>query len=124
MLTKPHELDGRFEREAKTVTTCISDAALTSIAVSLKRIADALDGGRLDSLKDRVNHAVQRVYDLEVNLRVEIDRLIGPRPLAVDGAASSKEVNASSVGILEDGVGELHLVLTSIHEQVARLREL
>ena len=40
MLSKPHELDGRFEREAKTVTTCISDAALTSIAVSLKRIAD------------------------------------------------------------------------------------
>lgn len=45
MLTKPHELDGRFEPEAKTVTTCVSDAALTSIAVSLKRIADALDGG-------------------------------------------------------------------------------
>ena len=45
MLSKPHELDGRFEREAKTVTTCISDAALTSIAVSLKRIADAMDGG-------------------------------------------------------------------------------
>ncbi len=45
MLSKPHELDGRFEREAKTVTTCISDAALTSIAVSLKRIADAFDGG-------------------------------------------------------------------------------
>lgn len=41
MLSKPHELDGRFEPEAKTVTTCISDAALTSIAVSLKRIADA-----------------------------------------------------------------------------------
>ena len=45
MLSKPHELDGRFEPEAKTVTTCISDAALTSIAVSLKRIADAFDGG-------------------------------------------------------------------------------
>jgi len=44
MLSKPHELDGRFEREAKTVTTCISDAALTSIAVSLKRIADAMQG--------------------------------------------------------------------------------
>jgi len=43
MLSKPHELDGRFEREAKTVTTCISDAALTSIAVSLKRIADLLE---------------------------------------------------------------------------------
>jgi hypothetical protein len=45
LLSKPHELDGRFEPEAKTVTTCISDAALTSIAVSLKRIADAFDGG-------------------------------------------------------------------------------
>ena len=44
MLSKPHELDGRFEREAKTVITCISDAALTSIAVSLKRIADAMTG--------------------------------------------------------------------------------
>ena len=43
MLTKPHELDGKFESQAKTVTTCISDAALTSIAVSLKRIADALE---------------------------------------------------------------------------------
>ena len=49
MLSKPHELDGRFEREAKTVTTCISDAALTSIAVSLKRIADALDGNSTDA---------------------------------------------------------------------------
>ena len=46
MLTKPHELDGKFESQAKTVTTCISDAALTSIAVSLKRIADALDVDR------------------------------------------------------------------------------
>ena len=45
MLTKPHELDGKLESPAKTVTTCISDAALTSIAVSLRRIADALDGG-------------------------------------------------------------------------------
>jgi hypothetical protein len=44
-LTKPHELDGKFEPESKAVTTCISDAALTSIAVSLKRIADAFDGG-------------------------------------------------------------------------------
>ena len=45
MLSKLHELYGRFEPEAKTVITCISDAALTSIAVSLKRIADAFDGG-------------------------------------------------------------------------------
>ena len=43
MLSRPHELDGRFESEAKAVTTCISDAALTSIAVSLKRIADLLE---------------------------------------------------------------------------------
>ena len=34
--------DGKFEPEAKDVTTCLSDAALVSIAVSLKRIADAL----------------------------------------------------------------------------------
>lgn len=78
---------------------------------------------RLDSLKDRINHAIQRAYDLEVNLRVEIDRLVGPIPPAVDNVAK-QEVNSSSVGILEDGVGELHFVLTSIHEQVARLREL
>lgn len=45
MLSGPHELDGRFESEAKAVTTCISDAALTSIAVSLKRIADYWAGG-------------------------------------------------------------------------------
>ena len=44
MLAAPHELDGKFEPQAKAVTTCISDAALVSIAVSLKRIADALDG--------------------------------------------------------------------------------
>lgn len=79
---------------------------------------------RLDSLKDHVDGAIQRAHEIEINLRFEIDRLIGPRPLAVDGAASSKEVNASSVGILEDGIGELHFVLTSIHEQVIRLREL
>lgn len=79
---------------------------------------------RLDSLKKQVDGAIQRAYDLEINLRVEIDRLIGPRPPAVDETASSKEVNASSAGILEDGIGELHFVLTSIHEQVIRLREL
>ena len=39
---EPHELDGHFEPQAKAVTTCISDAALISIAVSMKRIADAL----------------------------------------------------------------------------------
>ena len=41
-LSSPHMLDGKFEPEAKVVITTISDAALTSIAVSLKRIADAL----------------------------------------------------------------------------------
>jgi hypothetical protein len=39
---KPLDLDGKFEPQAKAVTTCLSDAALVSIAVSLKRIADAL----------------------------------------------------------------------------------
>lgn len=79
---------------------------------------------RLDSLKESVNGAIQRAYDLEINLRVEIDRLIGPRPPAVDGTASPKEMNSSSIGLLEDGIGELHFVLTSLHEQVIRLREL
>lgn len=39
---KPLDLDGKFEPQAKAVTTSLSDAALVSIAVSLKRIADAL----------------------------------------------------------------------------------
>ena len=56
MLSKPHELDGRFEREAKTVITCISDAALTSIAVSLKRIADAMDGGDASQRMEGITH--------------------------------------------------------------------
>ena len=60
MLSKPHELDGRFEPEAKTVTTCISDAALTSIAVSLKRIADAFDGGsRSQGIQDTLFYLEQ-----------------------------------------------------------------
>ena len=45
MLRNALVLDVRCVREPMTVTTCISDAALTSIAVSLKRIADAMDGG-------------------------------------------------------------------------------
>lgn len=43
LAAEPHILEGKFEPEAREVHTCISDAALTSIAVSLKRIADALD---------------------------------------------------------------------------------
>jgi len=37
-----HPLDGKFEPEAKDIITSQSDAALVSIAVSLKRIADAV----------------------------------------------------------------------------------
>lgn len=51
-LTSPHILDGRFEPEAKVVITTISDAALTSIAVSLKRIADKLDSPHGHELDD------------------------------------------------------------------------
>ena len=60
MLSKPHELDGRFEREAKTVTTCISDAALTSIAVSLKRIADAMDGVAATKMRKQIEKAERK----------------------------------------------------------------
>ena len=63
MLTTPHELDGKFEPQAKTVTTCISDAALTSIAVSMKRIADALDGG------DAFQGIQNSIYFLEQKMR-------------------------------------------------------
>jgi hypothetical protein len=59
----PHELDGKFEPQAKTVTTCISDAALTSIAVSMKRIADALDGG------DAFQGIQNSIYFLEQKMR-------------------------------------------------------
>lgn len=41
-MTKTERLDGKLEPEAKGVTTSVSDAALISIAVSLKRIADVL----------------------------------------------------------------------------------
>jgi hypothetical protein len=37
-----HNLEGKFEPQAKTITTSISDAALVSIAVSIKRIADEM----------------------------------------------------------------------------------
>lgn len=73
MLKKPHELDGRFEPEAKTVSTCISDAALTSIAVSLKRIADAFAGGEnsQSSIRRRVLMRFTRtdVHDATLNKR-------------------------------------------------------
>lgn len=39
----PHPLEGKFEPEARDAGT-LSEAALTSIAVSLKRIADTIDG--------------------------------------------------------------------------------
>ena len=48
MSPHPHELDGKLEPEAKPIHTCISDAALLSIAVSMKRIADLLDGTTFD----------------------------------------------------------------------------
>lgn len=38
------KFDGKMEPEAKDGFGCVSDAALTSIAISLKRIADALSG--------------------------------------------------------------------------------
>lgn len=38
-----HPLDGKFEPEAKDIVSSQADAALVSIAVSVKRIADALD---------------------------------------------------------------------------------
>lgn len=40
--TEPHSLDGRLEPEAREVIRSAADAALVSIAVSLKRIADVL----------------------------------------------------------------------------------
>jgi hypothetical protein len=41
---EPHPLDGKLEPEAKAVSSSEEAAALISIAVSLKRIADALHG--------------------------------------------------------------------------------
>jgi hypothetical protein len=41
---KPSSLDGKLEPEAKHGFVTPSDAALVSIAVSLKRIADAMSG--------------------------------------------------------------------------------
>lgn len=43
-----HPFDGKFEPEAKGIVSSQSDAALVSIAVSLKRIADALPEERIN----------------------------------------------------------------------------
>lgn len=40
----PHRLDGKLEPEAKAGTTSLSEASVLSIAVSLKRMADTIDG--------------------------------------------------------------------------------
>jgi hypothetical protein len=50
-------LEGKFEPEARAIVTNQSDAALVSIAVSLKRLADHLAGtaersGLVDALYD------------------------------------------------------------------------
>lgn len=43
-----HPLDGKMEPEARNINTSPSDAALVSIAVSLKRIADTFDNNGSD----------------------------------------------------------------------------
>lgn len=94
MLSGPHELDGKFESEAKAVTTCISDAALTSIAVSLKRIADAFDGGIDDDERaeweakpfvaiEAERRTVMRAHDL-FEMRPANARLIAVAPELLD----------------------------------------
>jgi len=55
--TDPHVLEGKFEPESKGVRSSLKDAALTSIAVSLKRIADKFDGGHGHELEDMLFNA-------------------------------------------------------------------
>lgn len=57
---EPHPLDGRLEPEAHDVTASAADAALVSIAVSLKRIADVLQG---DPQNMGIKHAVFDIVD-------------------------------------------------------------
>lgn len=40
----PHRLDGKFEPEAKDGCASLTEAALISLAISMKRIADTMDG--------------------------------------------------------------------------------
>lgn len=49
----PHPFDGKFEPAAEAVAKDnpmipLSEIALASIAISLKRLADTIDGGSLD----------------------------------------------------------------------------
>lgn len=62
--TEPHPLDGQFEPAAEAVAKCspatpLADTAAASAAISLKRIADALDGaGFAGTLEDAIVRAL------------------------------------------------------------------
>lgn len=58
--TEPHSLDGRLEPEAREVIRSAADAALVSIAVSLKRIADVL---QVDPQNMGIKHAIFDIAD-------------------------------------------------------------
>lgn len=47
---EPHRFDGKMEPEARDGMSSMSEAAAVSIAISLKRIADVLEGGATDRM--------------------------------------------------------------------------
>lgn len=62
----PHPFDGQFEPPAEAVSKenpriPLSEIALASIAISMKRLADRIDGGSLDAycLQEAFYHAGQ-----------------------------------------------------------------
>lgn len=48
--TEPSRLDGKLEPEAKNGCSSLTEAATLSLAISMKRIADVLEGGATDRM--------------------------------------------------------------------------
>lgn len=57
------DLTGKLEPEAKTGPTSLSEAALLSAAISLKRIADVMDADRRDREIKRISAALGAQHD-------------------------------------------------------------
>ena len=73
MTPHPHPLEGKYEPESRDVQTPLEAAAM-SIAISLKRIADALTPeeerlGPVDHLNEVLHDFVNNLYSSLINAR-------------------------------------------------------